>query len=631
MNPLWLPFFLTALLQQSDLLAGSGPICNMDPIEIRDTRLPDENGQKHWLLHGKDRKLTVVVFLSADCPLARLYAPRLGEIARTYADRGVAVIGIHSNSHESRADIGRYHQEHQVPFLLLQDFGNVVADRFAAKRTPEAFIVDAQRVIRYRGRIDDQYDVGLQRPKETSRYLIRALDELLDGKPVTWPRTEPVGCPIARIRQVNTTNIRYEDMAPILEQRCVRCHSPGQIGPFSLTSYSRVAPRAAAIREVIEQGRMPPWHANPNHGRFANDPSLTDTEKAKLLAWLDAGCPTDDAAAPAPVPTATDWTIGTPDLVVSMLQSFKVPAEGVIEYQTFVVDPGFKKDRWVQAAEIRPGNRAVVHHCNVFLQPPGAKEPTEQGTLGSFCLAAMAAGTPATVLPPGMAKRIPAGWSIVFVMHYSPIGSEQTDCTSIGLKFADPGSVRKEVATKVLLDQNLCIPPHEANHQVSQTWRVNEDVLLLSMFPHMHLRGKSFRYEATYPDGTTEILLDVPRYDFNWQHIYVLADPKRLPAGTLLTCTAVYDNSAGNPANPDPTAIVRTGPQSWDEMFNGYFDIVLADQDLTAPVPWHAKVGGTLRPAFYPALFAMVLVGGLYLTRRRVAACFGRVVQEKKP
>jgi hypothetical protein len=219
-----------------------------------------------------------------------------------------------------------------------------------------------------------------------------------------------------------------------------------------------------------------------------------------------------------------------------------------------------------------------------------------------------------------MAKRIPAGWRLLFVLHYTPIGSVQTDQTSIGLKFADPRTVRKEVATKLMYDLNLSIPPREANHLVAQTWQMNEDVLLLSLFPHMHLRGKSFRYEALYANGDVEVLLDVPRYDFNWQHSYTLDEPKRLPAGTRLRCTAVYDNSAGNLANPDPSATVHTGTQSWEEMFNGYFDVVLADQDLTAPVPWHTTLWTQIRPVFRPGVCLLaVLAGGLFLTRRRFA------------
>jgi hypothetical protein len=365
---------------------------------------------------------------------------------------------------------------------------------------------------------------------------------------------------------------------------------------------------------------MPPWSADPRFGRFANDPTLTREEKERLLRWIDGGCPEGNARdLPPPPEYVQGWNIGTPDLVVSMRAPFLVPADGVVEYQFIEVDPDFREDRWVQAAEIRPGNRSVVHHCNVFLQPPGVREPEEQGSLGSFCLAALAPGTPPLILPEGLAKRIPAGWRLVFVMHYTPVGSPQTDQTCIGLKFADPKSVKKEVATKLMFDSGLCIPPHAADHTVAQTWLVNHDVLLLSLFPHMHLRGKSFCYEALYPDGRQEILLEVPRWVFNWQHRYVLAEPKRLPSGTRLRCTAVYDNSKTNPANPDPSAEVHAGTQSWDEMFNGYFDVVLAEEDLTRPLPWTQRLARSLRQVWTPGWAVLViLAAGLLLVRDRV-------------
>ncbi len=607
------------------------PVSQTDPsrigVKVTDFALRDAQGKTHRLRDWQDRRLLVVVFLGVECPLAKLYGPRLAQLAATYAERGVTVLGIHANQHESAEDLARYAREHQLSFPLLQDVGNVVADRFGTTRTPEAFILDLERVIRYHGRIDDQYDVGLQRSAPARRDLVEALDELLAGKAVSRPVTPVVGCRIGRAAAPGKGAITYaEHIAPILQKRCQDCHRPGQIGPFSLTSYADAAGWAAMIREVVEEGRMPPWHANPQHGRFANDRSLTRAEKQLLLDWIDADCPEGEPKNVAPVTRdAPEWNIPQPDIVLSIPRPFTVPAEGVIDYQTFVVDPGFKEDRWIQAAEIRPGNRAVVHHCNVFLAPPGSEEPAEQGALGSLCLIAMAAGTPPMVLPAGMAKRIPAGWRLVFVLHYSAIGSPQTDQTSIGLKFAGPTTVRQEVATKLMLELDLQIPPHTANHQVSQTWRINEDVLLLSMFPHMHLRGKSFRYEAIHPNGDVEVLLDVPRYDFNWQHSYILTEPRRLPAGTQIRCTALYDNSAGNPANPDPSATVRTGKQSWDEMFNGYFDVVLADQDLTRPIPWHATAWGALQSICSPGVALLTIVtNGLYLTRRRIAALVRR-------
>jgi hypothetical protein len=314
-----------------------------------------------------------------------------------------------------------------------------------------------------------------------------------------------------------------------------------------------------------------------------------------------------------------------------MPKPFTVPAEGVVEYQLIEVDPGFTEDKWIRAAEIRPGNRKVVHHCTVFLEPSPAGAQSVPGRLGSYCLATTAPGTPPLVLPDGMAKFVPAGWRFLFVLHYTPVGTVQTDQTSIGLVLADPQQVRQEVVTTLLYDPDLCIPPHAANHPVEKSWQAPQDILLLAMFPHMHLRGKSFRYEAQYPDGSSEILLDVPRYDFNWQNRYVLAEPKRLPAGTTVRCTAHYDNSADNPANPDAEATVHTGTQSWEEMFNGYFDWAPADQDLTQPPPLGAVLGSYVRSVFRAELAMLVVpAGGLFLLvnrqrrrRRPSAACTG--------
>jgi hypothetical protein len=372
--------------------------------------------------------------------------------------------------------------------------------------------------------------------------------------------------------------------------------------------------RADMVREVIATGVMPPWGADPAHGKFSNDPTLSPQEKKVVLDWFDMGCPEGNPAdLPPPAKFPEGWLIGEPDLVVSMPTEFRVPATGVIEYQSFDVDPGFKEDRWIAAAEIRPGNRKVVHHCNVFLQPPGVDGVWSKGSLGSYCLAAMAQGTPPLTLPDGMAKHIPAGWKLVFVMHYTPIGTEQIDRTSIGLRFADAATVKKEVATKLMLEPNLRIPPGEAYYPVEQTWRIDNDVVLLAFFPHMHLRGKSFRYDVRYPDGTKETLLSVPRFDFGWQIRYALAEPKRLPRGSLLRSSAVYDNSSANPANPDPSKEVLTGTQSWEEMFNGYFDVALADQDLTRPTPpWYRG-----RFAVVPPLIALLLVAGFSLRRGR--------------
>jgi peroxiredoxin/mono/diheme cytochrome c family protein len=594
------------------------------PRAIDEFELRDFQGKVRKLSDWRASKLVVVVFLGTGCPLAELYGSPLTELAREFEQSGVTFIGIDANQHDTAGEIAQYVKAHRIPFAILQDLDCMVADQFGATRTPEVFVLDERRLVRYQGRVDDQYGLGRRRAQPTRRDLALALRELLAGRPVSTPTTEAVGCSIDRPgrTEAQARTSYYRDVAPVLQKHCVACHRAGQIAPFPLTKYAEVQRRAATIERVVRAGRMPPWHANPAHGKFANDPSLTADEKRVIAQWVEDDCP---AGNPADQPTAVnfpeEWSIPKPDLVLPIPSPFSVPAEGTIEYQYFEVDPGFREDRWIQAAEIRPGNRAVVHHCSVFLKPPGATEVAEQGALGSFCLAAMAVGTPPMILPPGMAKLIPAGWRLVFVVHYTPVGTAQTDQTSIGLVFADPKTVRKEVATRILLDTELCIPPGVADHRVEHAWLMPADMLLFAMFPHMHLRGKSFRYEAVYPDGQTEILLDVPRYDFNWQHRYVLAEPKRLPAGTTLRCVAIYDNSANNPANPDPGATVRTGPQSWDEMFNGYFDVALADQDLARPPTWREMIGTTLRNSARLAIMVAfsVLGGGflLFLRSRR--------------
>ena len=600
----------------ASLLAAALAVSATDDFALRDHRGVE------WRLVEQRAPIVVLIFLGCDCPLAKLYAPRLAELHRTYAPRGVAIAAVNANAHEDIADIARYVRTHQLPFPVLKDAGALVADRFGAERTPEVIVLDQQRKVRYRGRIDDQYSVATHRTAPTRRDLAESLDELLSGRPVSVPVTEASGCLISRAGSAEPRDtVTYtRDIAPILNRRCVVCHRVGQIAPFSLTSYKNAAGWADTIREVVAEGRMPPWSADPRHGRFANDPTLSAVEKRLIEDWVSAGCPEGNKADLPPTPKfAEGWTLGTPDVIVEMAQPFAVPADGVVEYQFFEIDPGFTRDTWIRAAEVQPGNRAVVHHCTVFIKPPGVTDLVEQGRLGSYCLAAMALGSPPMRLPPGTAKLVPAGWHVEFVVHYTPVGSPQTDRTRLGLWLADPSEVRREVATKLMYDPNLCIPPQVADHEVTQTWEINDDLLVYALFPHIHLRGRSFRYEVEYADGTVETLLSVPRYDFNWQHRYELAEPKRVPKGSRLRCTAVYDNSSANLNNPDPTATVHAGQQSWDEMFNGYWDVALADQDLTRPMGGIERLRRMFRPALVAPIVALTLAG-LVLRRRRKRA-----------
>jgi peroxiredoxin len=597
-------------------------------MPIDDVELRDAEGKVQRLGDGHDHQLLVIAFLGNECPLSRLYSARLAELHREFAPRGVAFVGVNSNRHDSAADSARFAREQQLPFPLLKDPAHLLADRLGATRIAEVFVLDGQRAVRYRGRVDDQYTPGVQRPAPTRRDLAAALEELLAGKPVSRPETEAAGCVIDRVKRppIRGAVTYCRHIAPILQQHCQVCHRAGQIAPFPLTTYDETLAWAETMREVVQQGRMPPWHAEAPLGHFANDPRLTEPEKRLLDDWVTAGCPEGDVAdLPPPATFPEEWAIGMPDQIIPLPEPFTVPAAGVLEYQRIEVDPGFRQNRWIQAAEVRPGNRGVVHHCSVFLKPPGAKGLVARGELDSCYLTGWTPGTPPWVFPEGMAKLVPAGWHFLFVLHYTPNGSVQTDRTSLGLTFADPRKVRKEVSTNLQLDENLGIPPNVADHCVEHEARMEHDVLLLAMFPHMHLRGKSFRYEAVYPDGTNEVVLNVPRWDFNWQNRYILAEPKRLPAGTLLRCSAVYDNSAGNPVNPDPNVTVHSGPQSWDEMFNGYYELALADQDLTQPPSLGERLRSAIGMVFGPLpAAALLVVGGFLLLRRHIRRKYTR-------
>jgi peroxiredoxin len=551
---------------------------------IENFTLQDFRGKTWSLDEFKDQQAIAVVFVGTECPLVQHYAARLQGLANQYTEKNVAVLAIDSNQQDSLTELAHFARKHKLEIPVLKDAGNKVADMFGAQRTPEVFLLDRDRKIVYQGRIDDQFTYGIQRPKVERAYLVDALEQLLAGAEVAVAYAEPVGCHIGRVLTAKAdSEVTYsKQIARIFQDNCVSCHRPGEIGPFSLTSYEEVVGWAEMIREVVHEQRMPPWHADPEHGHFINDARLSDEDKELIYQWVEAGAPEGGKSdLPPPRTFAEGWQIGEPDAVVYMRdEPYKVPATGTVRYQYFVVDPGFEEDKWIQAAECRPGNRSVVHHIIVAVIPPGKRPQEAFGDGGSDWLVATAPGARPLLLREGMAKQVPAGSKLLFQMHYTPNGTAQEDRSCVGFAFADPKEVRKHVITDKAANPRFRIPPGADNHKVEATKKFDKDTLVLALFPHMHLRGKSFRYTARYPDGREEILLDVPHYDFNWQNTYELVEPKLLPAGSQLFCEAEFDNSEKNLANPDPTVTVRWGEQTWEEMMIGYFSSTLADQDL---------------------------------------------------
>ena len=360
----------------------------------------------------------------------------------------------------------------------------------------------------------------------------------------------------------------HKDVEPILQKRCQMCHRTGEAAPMSLLTYEQTRPWAKGIRTSVLTGKMPPWTPDPHYGKFSNDLSLSPTEKEILVAWVDAGAPEgNEADAPKPVAFNEGWRIAKPDMVFEMPEEFDVPAKGVIDYQYIPVATHFTEDKWIEQAEVRPGDRSLVHHAIVVID-------NGTGVNNEEYLAGYAPGSGPQIWKPGEARLVKAGSTLVFQMHYAATGKSGHDRTKIGLVFAKKPPTERIVAMQVM-DPALAIPPGNGSFRVDASLTMKQTVRLAGMRAHMHLRGKSFQFRAVYPTGETEILLDIPKYDFNWQPYYYLETPKVLPAGTRVECTAYFDNSANNPFNPDPAALVRWGPQTWDEMMIGWLDIAV--------------------------------------------------------
>lgn len=375
----------------------------------------------------------------------------------------------------------------------------------------------------------------------------------------------------------------YRDVLPILQKRCQGCHRAGEIGPMPLVTYDQVRPYAGAIADSVTRRQMPPWFADPRVGKFSNDPSLTPQEIDTLNSWANSGAPAGDQRdAPPPPEFAQGWVISQPDLVLRMPKPFAIPARGDVDYVCEIIHTGFTEDKWVRMSEIRPSSRENVHHGVVYVRPPGSRwlhdmpigvPFTSSEMTTADILLVYAPGSSPDNWPIGMAKLVPAGSDLVFQMHYTTHGHRAIDRTSIGLIFAKQPP-QQRVLTLQLTNDHFVIPPGVPDFRVEVHGSLPNDAVLLSFFPHLHLRGKRFEYNILHPDGSIEPLLRV-NYDFYWQLSYRLAEPPHLKAGTILQAVAWYDNSKNNPHNPNPDVAVRWGDQTYDEMMVGFFDVAV--------------------------------------------------------
>ena len=565
------------------------------------------------LLGMRQVKAAVLVFVSPGCPLGDKYLPRLAELAKAYEAKGVLFFGIASGAGETTEDLKAWVAERQIEIPILHDVGNKLADAVMVERSNEAILVDLRGTMRYRGAIDDQYgyDVSLPEPRHT--WLVDAIDAVLDGNPKRIdPRATPVqGCRLTkvapekskladldRVRPASSVIAAWldehdpappiegpvtwtGDVAAIVQAKCQSCHRPGQVGGFPLLSYEDAYAHSAMIGEVVENRRMPPWHADPRHGHFANERRLSARDRAMLVRWVADGAPRGEGEEPAPREFPEGWSIGTPDLVFEIPEPTTVPAQGTMPYVNVSVPTNFTEDMWIQAAEAVPGDHGVVHHIIVYVDAPG--QPRGRGPDGFGHLCGYAPGDMPSVYPEGTAKKIPAGSILRFQLHYTPNGRATTDRSKVGLILAKKPPQR-EALTVGIANPRFLIPAGANAHPVQSEVPVKRPTRLLAFMPHMHLRGKAFRYTLVEPGREAEILLDVPAYDFGWQSYYTLAESRELMPGSRIVCDALFDNSSANPANPDPTKDVMWGEQTWEEMMIGYVDVDFARDDADTDV-----------------------------------------------
>lgn len=525
-------------------------------------------------------KAFALVFVDCGCPLAQRYLPTLQQIENDFRDRGLALLAVNVGAGDSIPAMAAMAVRHNCSFPFVKDFDATCATALGVTRSPEAVVLDAERRLRYRGRIDDQYRLTGNRANATRQDMREAIEAVLDGKDVAIATTPVDGCPITRPTAPQKEGVTFaKDVAPILKQHCQSCHRPGTVAPFALQTHEQVSSRAKTIAEVVTDGRMPPWHAAPEHTEIVNRRGLSADERETLLVWLrSTERPHGDAKMmPALLPPAAEWRIGQPDFVVSTSE-FKLQAAGDIPYQYAILPTFFASDTWIQGIEIKPDNPRVLHHCNMAYIKPGEKFSVDNFVTGQV------PGGDAMTLTDGVAFKIPAGSLLILQIHFVTTGKPEACRVSVGMRYARE-IVQQRLHLMYLATNRFAIPPNASAHPVSVTRTMPCDAIGVGMFIHMHLRGKDMTFQAKYPDGKKETLLLVPNFSFDWQQPYRWGPAgKKMPKGTKIECLAHYDNSAFNPFNPDPSATVHDGPQTYHEMMNGFLFYVDASEKLNLTI-----------------------------------------------
>lgn len=545
-------------------------------MRVDNFALIDQNGDFHNLYYYSDAPAIVLFIQGNACPIVRNALTDLKAVRDQFKEEGVVFFMLNSNLQDNREKIQEEAKAYDIDFPILIDQTQLVGEGLDLHRTAEAIVINTDTwQMAYRGPINDRIGYESQRQEAKDNYLADAIQAVLKGEEISDAVVKGKGCLIkfAKNDKELHAQISYsETIAPLLKENCTQCHIKGGIAPWAMDSYETVFGWSRMMREVLRSKRMPPWQADPHYGSFANDISLTTAEIQTLVHWIEAGAPRGEGEDPllAVKQEPAKWELGEPDILVQ-LDPEEVPASGVLDYRYQTVALELDKTVWANGIQVIPGNRAVLHHLLVSINyPEGFQPPMDQRDRwldGLF--ASWAPGTEVEQFPEGTGRILPKGSKLLFQLHYTTNGKEEVDASKIGIYTQDT-KPQKEYLIVGPFNPQLKIPPHEKAYQSFAKEVFDQEFTLYGMAPHMHFRGKSMKFVATYPDGAKEVLLNVPNYNFNWQRYYLLEEPKVLPAGTAITCEAYFDNSAQNTFNPHPDQEVYWGEQSFDEMHIGY-------------------------------------------------------------
>lgn len=528
---------------------------------------------------ARTKKAVVLCATSSTCPLSIRYGPKLVAIAQEYANRDVEFVFVNVSNTDANTDMREQANQLGWKGRYLPDAGRIIRASLGIRTTTEVFVVDSNRTMLYRGAVDDQYGVGTARPAARSPWLRQALDAILADRDLEVDASWPPGCAVDPPANVTipATSVTYNNrISRIMQNRCMTCHRAEGGAPFRLDTFDDVAGRAAMIKALVTDGHMPPWHAAPpaetHLSPWLNDRSLPPNEKYDLLAWLESDKPMGDAAdAPRVKRYPAMWAIQRPSLTLTS-PTMSIPSDGALRHSAITLDTTLAKDRWLTAIELRPLNHGIFHHALIYLLPndPTAQEPAD---ITTDLVATLGMGDPLVEFPAGSARRIPAGTRLLVHAYFLSGQKPISERISIGMLFADePPLAQVQVHAPRL--EELVIPAGAADQKISMTTTLDHSTVISALIPTMRARGRSMRYEAHLPDSTTQLLLDVPSYDYRWRERYIFREPRSFPAGTRIQISATFDNSDNNPNNPDPAKDVKLGWGVEQEMPIGYFETI---------------------------------------------------------